>query len=122
MSKRTKIWLIIATSLIVIGCIIFGSVMAMLKWDFTNLSTLKYETNNYEISENYKNISIVIDTADIVFIPSKDEKTSIVCYEQKKVKHLVSVKDETLTIEIKDARKWYEYIGVSFGSPKIRNL
>ena len=119
MDKKTVTWLVIATFLLLIGCVIFGGVMAMLKWDFTSLSTIKYETNNYEISENYKNISIITDTADIVFIPSKDEKTSVVCYEQKKVKHSVLVKDETLTMEIKDTRKWYEYVGVSFGSPKI---
>ena len=46
MSKITKIWLIIAASFVLIGCIIFGGVMTMLKWDFTKLSTDKYETND----------------------------------------------------------------------------
>ncbi len=119
MRKATRIWLIIAVSLVLIGCIIFGGVMSMLKWDFTKLSTSNYETNNYEINENYSNISIVTDTADIVFLPAENSKPSVVCHEQKNMKHSVTVKDDTLVIEVVDTRKWYEYIGINFGTPKI---
>ncbi len=119
MSKITKIWLIIAASLVLVGCIIFGGVMTMLKWDFTKLSTGKYETHNYEIDENFNNISIVTDTADILFVPSEDPKTSVVCHEQKNMKHSVTVQNGKLVIEIVDTRKWYEYIGINFGTPKI---
>lgn len=119
MSKTVKIWLIIAASLILIGCIIFGGVAAMLKWDFTKLSTNKYETNHYEINEICNNISIVTDTADVAFVPSENSKCSVVCYEQKNVKHSVTVKDSTLVIEGVDSRKWYEHIGINFDAPKI---
>ncbi len=119
MSKRTKIWLVIAASLVFVGGIIFTGVMTVFKWDFTKLSTVKYETNNYEINENYKNISIASDTADIVFAPSESSKTSVVCYEQKNIKHSVAVTDGTLVIEVVDTRKWYEHIGITLGTPKI---
>ena len=119
MRTRTKIWLIIAASLVLIGCIIFGGVMSMLKWDFTKLSTIEYETNNYEINQDYKNISIVTKTADIVIVPSGNQKTSVVCHEHKNSKHSVTVNDGTLLIEVVDTRKWYEYIGINFGTPKI---
>ncbi len=119
MSKAVKIWLIIAASLILMGCIIFGGVMTMLKWNFTKLSTGKYETNNYEINENYINISIVTDTADIVFVISENSKSSVECYERENTKHSVTVNDGTLVIDAVDSRKWYEYIGINFGSPKI---
>ncbi len=119
MSRTAKIWLIIAASLVLIGIIVFGGVMAMLKWDFTKLSTNKYETNNYEINENYSNISIVTNTADIVFVATDNSECSVVCYEQKKVNHSVSVKDGTLVIEVVDTRKWYEHIGINFKTPSI---
>ncbi len=119
MSKGAKIWLIIAFSLVLLGCIIFGSVMTMFKWDFTKLSTVKYETNNYDINENYKDISIETDTADIVFMPTEGLKTSVACREQKNMKHSVAVKDDTLVIEVVDTRKWYEYIGINFGATEI---
>ena len=91
----------------------------MLKWDFTKLSTDKYETNDYEITEKFKNISIVTDTADIVFLPSENSKTSVSCYEQRNAKHFVAVKDGVLVIEVVDTRKWYEHIGINFSTPKI---
>ncbi len=119
MSKITKIWLIIAVSFVLIGCIVFGGVMTMLKWDFTKLSTDKYETNDYEIAENFNNISIITDTADILFMPSENQKTSVVCHEQKNAKHSVTTKDGTLVIEAVDTRKWYEHIGINFSTPKI---
>ncbi len=117
--KKTKIWLIIATLLLVIGIIIFGVVMMKFKWDFGKLQTTKYETNDYEISESYKNISIKGDTADILFVPSTDNISKIVCYEQKNAKHTVKVNEDTLVIELVDNRKWYEHIGISFDTQKI---
>ena len=54
MGKRMKLWLIIAVSLVVIGGIVFVGVMSVLQWDFMKLSTVKYETNSYEINEAYK--------------------------------------------------------------------
>ena len=119
MSKATKIWLIIAALLILIGCIILGGVMVMLKWDFTKLSTTKYETNHYEINENYTNLSIVTNTADVVLVPSEIASCSVVCHEQSNVKQLVTAKDGTLVIEVVDSRKWYEHLGIHFGTPKI---
>lgn len=119
MSKITKIWLIIAASFVLVGGIIFGGVMSMHKWDFTKLSTVKYETNDYEITENFNNISIVTDTADIVIVPSENQKTFVVCHEQKNMKHSVTVHNGKLVIEIVDTRKWYEYIAINFGTPKI---
>ena len=58
MSIKTKIWLITAISLILIGGIVFGGAMAMLGWDFSKLSTVKYEESKYEIKDDYNDISI----------------------------------------------------------------
>lgn len=116
---RKRIWLIIAIFLILAGCLIFCGVMTALKWDFTKLSTYKYETNHYEIRDHYESISIDTSTADIQFLPSEDSQCSVVCYEQKNMKHSVAVTDGTLVIKLKDTRKWYEHIGMGFGSPKI---
>jgi DUF4097 and DUF4098 domain-containing protein YvlB len=119
MKSSTKILLIVAASLMVIGLVVFLVVMTMAKWDFSKLSTEKYETNAYNIEDAYTNISIISDTADIEILPSEDGKSRVVCYEAEKRKHSVSVDDGTLLIELSDTRKWYEYIGFNFSSPKI---
>mgnify|MGYP003298551110 CR=1 FL=1 len=102
MGKTEKLWLIAAASLILIGCIIFGGVMTVFKWDFLKLSTNKYETNHHEISTEFHAIVVNTDTADITFVPSRDSSCSVVCYEQENAKHSVSVKDGTLVIEVVD--------------------
>lgn len=119
MGKKTKIWLITAASLILIGGIIFSGVMTVLKWDFTKLSTSKYQTNDYEINDTFKNILVETDTANIDFLPTSDSKILVSCYEQANGKHEVSVNNETLEIKLKSTKKWYEHIGVNFTSPKI---
>ena len=68
----------------------------MLNWDFAKLSTGKYETNEYEISEVFGAVSVDTDTADIKLVHSEKSTASVVCYEQKKVKHNVKVEDGTL--------------------------
>ncbi len=120
MKKTTKIWLVAATVLVLTGCSVFGGVMTVLEWDFTNLSTVKYETNNYIIVEDYRNISILSDTADVEFVPSYNNESTVICHEEKNAGHSVEVKDGTLEIKFTDTRKWYEHIGIAFGTTKIK--
>ncbi len=117
--KKTKTWFIISICLILTGCVIFMGVMSSLSWDFTKLSTTKAEINEYEIKEEYKSISILTDTADVLFVASGEERTVIECTEEEKNKHIVEVKDGTLYIKKDDSRKWYQKIGINFTSPKI---
>ncbi|MBQ1259966.1 MAG: DUF4097 family beta strand repeat protein [Clostridia bacterium] len=119
MRTSTKILIIAAISLILVGSMIFGCVMLTLNWDITKLSTDKYETNEHEISESFSSVSVVTETASIVFLPSDNEKCSVVCYEEEKVKHSVFVKDDTLTVKAVNIKKWHEHIGINIGSPKI---
>lgn len=114
-----KVWLIIAASLVIIGLILFVAVMTQNQWDFTMLSTRRFETNIYEINEDFHNLSINADTADVVFALSNDETCTVECYEEEKAKHSVTVREDTLTIKVTNSKSWYDYIGFSFGSPKI---
>lgn len=119
MRKTVKIWLVIAASLVFVGLIMFAAVMSEYKWDFSKLSTGKYETNTYEISEEFSNLSMNTDTADIIFALSDDGKCRVECYEEEKAKHSVAVQENTLVIKMIDEKSWYDYIGINFGSPKI---
>ncbi len=88
-------------------------------WDFLKIQTTKFETNTHAIQDPYSNISINIDTADLIILPTEETTTSVVCFEQEKAKHTVEVKDNTLYIQVVDTRAWYEHISISFQSPKI---
>ncbi len=118
MSKKA-IAALIAAALVLVGGLLFGGVMTALHWDFTRLSTTKYETNEYTLNEDFENLTIITDTADIVLVPSEGTDGTVMCYEQEYAPHRVAVKDGTLTIEVMNTKKWYDYIGIRFGTPKI---
>ena len=114
---KTKLWLKVAVSFTLIGCILFVGVMTSLRWDFSKLSTVKYKTNTYEISEDFENISLNTYTTDVVFKLSDDEKCKVECFEKLSEKHSVSVKENTLSIEVKDRK--FTFFELDFNSPKI---
>ena len=118
MSKSVKIWLVIATVLVAIGLFVFVSVMATYGWDFSKLSTVNYKTNIYELKGEFDKISINVDTTDIEFALAEDD-CSVVCFEEEKVSHSVTVQNDTLFIGTVDTRKWYEHISISIGEPKM---
>lgn len=119
MSRGVKIGITVSVLLIVMGLLIFGGAMMMLNWDFTRLSTAKYETREYEIREDYKSLKIDVDTAAVKLVPSESGDTKVVCYEQELVTHEVAVRDGVLTVQVKDTRKWYQRIGIFLRSPQV---
>lgn len=114
-----KKWIIIAASLILAGMIIFTGVMTMLNWDFSKLTTSKYQTATHTVAKDFNNISIKTSTAEIKFLPATDGKTTVVCYEQKSAMHSVELVNDTLVIEEIDERKWYHYLSIGFSNPTI---
>lgn len=110
MNKITKILIIVASSLIVLGGIVFTLVMSSLAWDFSKLNTLKYAINVHEIEQEFDSIFIETDTADVKFILSTDGKNKVECFEQEKLNHKVSVVDGVLTVKINDERSWFEHV------------
>ena len=112
MKTTTKIWLFAAVFLIVLGLVVFAFSMKAAGTDFEDWSTQSYVTNTYEISENFRNISVNSNTADIEFLPSENDICKIVSYENEKIKCGAFVKNETLIIEYNDTRQWYDHIGI----------
>lgn len=119
MRKTTKVWLMIAASLVLVGCILFVCAMSALGWDFAKLSTVKYETNTYEVGKAFSDISMTTDTANIIFALSDDGKCKVECYEEENAKHLVTVENNVLVVRNNNQKSWYDYIGFRFGSPKL---
>lgn len=118
--STTKKWIIIAAILLGAGVLICGISFAVLGFDFGRLSTVKYETNTYEVNENFQNITIKADTENIIFIPSDDGICKVVCREEKDDPHQVSVQGDTLIISKKEKHKWHLFsFGIITESPEI---
>lgn len=119
MKKSAKIWLITAGALVLFGGTAFLVLMSALKWDYKKLSTVKYETNTYEISEYISDISILTDTADIVFARSVSGKCKVISFEEKTAKNSVTAENGKLIIKTENQKSGTDYIGFYFEQPKI---
>lgn len=119
MKKATKLWLISAAALVVVGLLLFAVVMSGYRWDFTKLNTSAYETSTYEVTKDFHNISIDTDTADFVFTLSNNEKCIVECYEEETSRHFLTVEGDTLVIKAAENKTWYNHIGFHFETPKI---
>ncbi len=71
------------------------------------------------MSEAFSNITLISDTADIVFVLSDDGKCWVKCYEEESARHSVAVEDDVLVISVDNQKAWYDYIGFHFDSPRI---
>ena len=119
MKKTTKIALILAVVLILVGGAVFTLASMAADWNYETLKYESFEVNKYQYEEEVQNITLKTDTANVYFYPSSDGELRVECYEHIKAKHTVSVVGDTLSIELQDARKWYDHIGISFQSPEI---
>ena len=117
MKKFNLIPLILGTILIICGAFIFGFAMGEADWNIKNLSTVKYETNTYEINDDFTSLRINGNTADIHLLPAKDGKCNVVVHEEENNKHNVSVKAGVLCVEptSKDTIR----LGINLDFPKI---
>ena len=118
MRNKIQNLLIMASSFLLAGVVVFTIAMSVLKWDFSKLSSTHYEMKEYEVEETFSHISIEGKSADVAFVVSENSKTKVVCDEREKMKYLVEVNDGTLTVKLEDKRKWYDFAGFDFYSPK----
>lgn len=118
MKKRRIVWLVVASALLVVGCLTFTISMSLNDWKFTNLSISKYTNNSIEIANEYQNITLSSKEADVKIVPSLDEITTITYFDQEDIKYDTEVVEGSLKIEIKDNRKWYDHI-FNFKTPYI---
>lgn len=122
MRKTTKTSLLIAVLLILAGGVLFVCAMEGLHWDFNALSTIRYETSTYVVTEDFQNITINSETADILLLPSYDGSCRVVCDEETDTKYIVEVVDGTLTIEFVSDKSFSDYIrniGINLRTPKL---
>lgn len=120
MNKATKIALLIAAVMVVLGILLLMWAMFGLRWDFHALSTTKYETKTHILSQDFDRIAIQTDTADVRILLAEDGQGKLVINQQEKLGHRVSVEEGTLTVTMEDTRNWYDHITLfSFGESSI---
>ena len=120
MSKSTKIWLIIATILVLLGSAIFAGTIIYSGGNFDKISSTKYQTNTFDISESFNSISVDLSTADLEFVVSETNECKVECFEQQNLTHSAAVLNGVLNIDNTDNRTWRDHFGFNFKSSKVK--
>lgn len=119
MKRSAKIWLTVAAALVLLGVLGFVGVMAANHWEFSALGSTDLVTETYEIGEDFADLSIRSDMADICFERSEDGRCRVEFFARPKAQHSAAVQRGTLLIEERDERSWYEQLSFSFENPRI---
>ena len=98
MKTKTLVLMIIALSLLAAGLIVACIGASLMDFDFLTLNTAKSTVSTHNVTEDFHSIAISEKTSDIVFLPSEDGSVKVVCNEQKKMTHAVSVQNGVLTV------------------------
>ena len=99
--KLRYIFLIIAGVLIVVGGI-------LLVIGITNNKKEEMVTKTYNLNEQFENIDINLETSNILFVKSDENK--VIVEETNKEHHKVEILNNSLNITFASDKKWYEYI------------
>ncbi len=115
MKKAKKTAITTAVILILVGLTLVIGTLCSVGFGFSNLSTVTYSAETYPVSEPFRSIQILGDSADIRLLPSENEQSYVICTEENSISLSVSVKDETLIIREHNNRRWYDNIDIFWG-------
>lgn len=118
MKKATKTLLIIATSLVLSGVIIFIALLIGLKWNYTKISNVEYEDITCEIDKDFDNIVVDTDVANVEFKLS-DDACKVEFHVPKDAISSAVVKDDKLSIELFQKSNTFSLVYLDLSSPLI---
>ena len=114
-----KYLLLTAAASIILGGAIFTAAGCSVGWDFTKIGTANYQTSTHVLDETFQNISIDTTTVDVCFLPSDDANAKVICKEEVKLPHVVTVENGTLTIKETYEKSWYDNISFGAGNTSV---
>lgn len=114
MKKR----LLFAFTLMLLGGFIFSMTACSLNWDFKEIFNANFEQTSIDVTQDFRSIGVLTDTADITLLPSEDGVCRVIAKDHKKIQYTATVENETLKIRSADTRKWHERI-FNLASPSL---
>ena len=115
--SKSKVLIIVATALVVVGLVTCGISFAALDFDPTRLSSSSFETVEYSLTDDFQSVNIAIDSAKIEILPSETGECLIECREDKNEPYNVEVNGATLTITQQRTRNFN--IGFFTEKPRV---
>ena len=120
--KHTKPIVICAAFLLVaMGGLMIAAAAVRGDFDMENIKGISYEMKTYEAEEAFSDIQVEDAECNVRILRATDGKCKVICPEKQdgSIYHTVTVSGGVLSVQRHDARKWYQYIGSSFGTPEV---
>ena len=117
--KKTAIAILIAVLVVAIGAGLVFAGLSAVKFKFRDLDTTEYVTNTHEIGKSFARVEMDLDTAEVTVQPAADGKCRVVCEEQAKYPHTVTVENGALIVRAPKDQKWSARIGLLVKSPSV---
>lgn len=116
MKKSKKILLIVSVICILAGCAMMaGAWFRLVDMEPEELSTMKFEEKSHTITDTFSEIIINTSNSSIEILPSADGSCRVVCDDNEKLYHEVSVQKtengSLLYISQHNEWEWYETLG-----------
>lgn len=106
-----KAFLIIGAVLVLLGLALFLGALFSVGFDFSRFEAAS-EVNTYTLEEEFRNIDVRVDAADVTFAPSDGGGFRVVSEEREGVRLSIAAEDGTLKLALRDERPWTERITV----------
>lgn len=122
MRKKGKIAaLIVSASLLVAGLAIAALGVAFMWKNSHFLSKNTFKSETVDVTEEVGSINVFATTCDVIFEVSPDGSSYVSALIPEKCELEAFITDNVLHVNVKDTRKWYDHIGISFGtdSPNV---
>ena len=113
-----KIALIIACALVVLGLVIGIIGLALIGFNFKEMSTVKTVENTYTIAQPFSHVRISSSIGSLEIRPATDGVCRLECVETAKLYYTHTLENDTLCIMLTNDMKWPDYIGINTASAR----
>ena len=110
---------IIGALLLVAGIVLCILGLAMEGFHMEDMVMSKLTDKTIEIAEDFSNIRIDTNTTDVIVSLSQDDSCHILCRETQLQPHTARAENGTLILQQENYRKWYHYISINSGTPRV---
>ena len=113
-----KIALIIACALIVLGLVIGIIGLALIGFNFKEMSTVKTVENTYTVAQPFSHVRISSSIGSLEIRPATDGVCRLECVETAKLYYTHTLENDTLCVTLTNNMRWFDYIGINTASAR----
>ena len=121
MRNAKRIAISAALLLVAVGGFMIAAAAVKGNFDLEKMKGLSYEMKTFEVKEAFSDIHIENTECNVRILRTADGECKVVCPDKQdgSIYHTVTVGGSVLSVQRHDRRKWYQYIGISFGTPDV---